>query len=90
LSDEGLKARVKRSEEILEQVLDENRQWRVAVITKLEHDTEMIEQIFSLVREGGLPDEFVEWHLYQVAKDRDRWKARALEAEAQLKKTEEG
>lgn len=88
MSDEvqNLKARLKKNEEILEQVLDENRQWRIAIIHKLVDDIALVDDIFKLVREGGLPDEFVEWHLYQVARDRDRWKSRAIEAESQLKK----
>lgn len=80
-----LKSRLERAEAVAEQVLEENRQWRVAVISRLESNQSLAEQIFELVRGGGLPDEFIECHLHQVIKDRDRWKSRALEAESRLR-----
>lgn len=79
------KENLRKAEELLEHFTEENRQWRVAVISKLADDTKKIDEIFACVREGGLPDEFIECHLFQIAKDRDRWKARALKAESKLK-----
>jgi hypothetical protein len=86
---QALKSRLKKTDEILEQVLDENRQWRVVIISKLAENPKLIDEVFEAVRNGGLPDEFVEWQLFQVSKDRDWWRRQAVEMEKRATEAED-